>query len=202
MRKLLPVLFLFLLLPSSTGQSLDSMYFVSLDDEVKSYADSFDSYLLVDAMATWCNPCIRSLPMLQNVYDIRSSVVDFLSLSISYDFDNTSLLREFQLQYKVNWTMGFDANATFLESFQILYIPMYFLFSPGGELLGVLNATQAKAERDLLALIDTHIPNNLTNPYLDDSSTLAGLSISKIVLGWGTFAVVMILIVSKRHLKV
>src|SRR5436309_8880102 len=65
--------------------------------------------LIVPERATWCGPCVKELPKLQEIYD-RLSPKGLEIVGVSLDYDRQKLERFVALQH-ITWPQQFDGNA-------------------------------------------------------------------------------------------
>lgn len=93
-------------------------------------------YVLLDFWATWCGPCIESMPALKGFYT-RNKSKGLQIISISFDTEKERWLKGIK-QYDLNWT-----NVSELKGWQsqlgadynIQYIPRAILIDPNGRII-------------------------------------------------------------------
>lgn len=94
-------------------------------------------WVLLDFWATWCAPCVETIPLLQQLYQ-KYALQGFEILGISLDRD-AERWREFLAVNKILWTNVLDKPYEDGNSAAMLYgvqtIPCNFLISPDGEIV-------------------------------------------------------------------
>ncbi len=86
--------------------------------------------VLIDFWATWCGPCVAELPELEDLYKEFQNRDDFVMLSVSQDFDLSTLKRFLKRRKKMAWPQIFDeaiskdspSKAFGIESLPTIYI--------------------------------------------------------------------------------
>ena len=93
-------------------------------------------YVLVDFWATWCGPCMRELPNLQNAYQ-KYHEKGFEVYSISLDHDKDAWLNGIKTK-ELSWicVMDLEGSPT-AKQMAIKYIPTTFLLNPDGVIVAV-----------------------------------------------------------------
>ena len=87
--------------------------------------------LLINFWATWCAPCRREMPILQNLSDSLDPN-RFIVIGISVD-DHVNLIREFLLQYDIRFHNFHDQDFRLAsELLGIESYPQTFIVSPKG----------------------------------------------------------------------
>jgi thiol-disulfide isomerase/thioredoxin len=87
--------------------------------------------LLINFWATWCAPCRSEMPDLQKLSDSLDAE-RFAVIGVSVD-DDSNLIREFLLQYKINFRIFQDENFRLAsDQLGIKTYPETFIVSPRG----------------------------------------------------------------------
>lgn len=95
-------------------------------------------YVYIDVWATWCGPCLREIPFLQQIEnDYHGKNVQFVSISIDEPKDYNKwktmvaekALGGIQLMADNNW------NSKFVKDYAILGIPRFILIDPQGNIV-------------------------------------------------------------------
>ena len=103
-----------------------------------SLEDLKGKYVYIDVWATWCGPCLREIPALQEIEkDYAGKNIAIVSISIDEpkDYDKwknmvtESSLGGIQLMADKNW------KSQFVESYAILGIPRFILVDPNGDIV-------------------------------------------------------------------
>ncbi len=119
--------------PMATLQQLITEYNQPLDINNK--------YLLINFWATWCSPCRKEMPALQQL----SNELDknkFLVLGISIDEDK-NLMQEFLLQHKIYFNNLHDPKQVLAtQQLNIQGYPETFIVSPDGIIIKRITGEQ------------------------------------------------------------
>ena len=139
----------------AVGGTVPDVTAVRLDGAEESLSSYVDQVVLVDFWATWCPPCVESLPKLR---ELDESLPDerFEILSISVD-DVPDTVTEFQVDEPMpwaNWHIGPESDI--LKSWVIRGYPTYLLVDADGTVL----ARTHDLDDDLAALIE-HTVNGM-----------------------------------------
>lgn len=157
---------LLLIIPmTSTAQSgLEDIPYQGTDGQDYIFANLLgEKYLLVDAFATWCGPCKKAAPHIQELIDYRGEVVSVFSLSIDPDTDNPNTVKQFAESAGFTWPAGIDTTRQFQENFPTINLPTYFLFAPNGTLVYQFTIEEVSSGIDYIHIIDRYVPSNLTS---------------------------------------
>jgi len=95
-------------------------------------------YVLVDFWATWCNPCVNTIPNLKNIYR-EYHKKGFEIYSISLDQNRDAWLNGIT-QYELEWVNVSDLrvfNSPVVKQLVVTYIPNTFLIDPAGVIIAV-----------------------------------------------------------------
>jgi thiol-disulfide isomerase/thioredoxin len=101
-------------------------------------------WVLVNFMATWCQPCLQEMPQLQLFYRQHAQPGDATVLTVADDSTNVGQLREFLASKGAKWPAVNDPEAT--VTFGVQGLPTSFLVAPNGAvyayLLGEVRASE------------------------------------------------------------
>ena len=90
-------------------------------------------YILVDFWASWCGPCIREIPNIEQVYDkYAGDQFDILSVAV---WDEVSDTRRAAENLGIKWNQIVNAQSIPTDLYGIDGIPHIILFGPDGTIL-------------------------------------------------------------------
>lgn len=122
--------------PPISGPGLSSGHFT--------LAQFRGKWVLVNFMATWCQPCQQEMPQLQRFYQEHAKRGDAIVLTVADDSSNVAQLRAFLALRGATWPAVNDPAATVTYGLQGL--PSSFLVAPNGlvyaYLLGEVRASE------------------------------------------------------------
>ena len=136
--------------PIEKGEPLIHNSFNGLEEgETIELSEIDESYLLIDFWATWCGPCLETLPNLKEIHQ-EFSGKDFSILSISLDESPKQVLRFRENQIEMPWYHAHEKRGTKkVREMGIVGIPHYVLLGPNRK---VISNDQSKLEGDSLAM--------------------------------------------------
>jgi thiol-disulfide isomerase/thioredoxin len=106
--------------------------------------------VVLDFWATWCPPCIASIPLLNELVD-RFAEEPVRFISISYETEET--VREFLEEHPLDTVVALDNDFATFKSFAAWGVPTSVLVSRKGTIAGVIHPEDLSEEviTDLLA---------------------------------------------------
>lgn len=105
-----------------------------------------EDYVLLDFWATWCGPCIASMPKLHDLQE-QYSDKNFTIVSISLD-DKVDFVHSFRNEWEMPWVHGIESNnSTKIREMGVAGVPYYILLGPDRN---VLNYNQEELRSDKL----------------------------------------------------
>ncbi len=114
------------------------------------------SYTYIDLWATWCRPCVESLPFLANIYE-KYSKEGLQIVSISLDgwphTDKWKSVSEKENIYWMNWNMPEGFDSSICRQLGVKAIPHYILLDAEGRI--VLKNAPAPSDPSLVKLLDS-----------------------------------------------
>ncbi len=110
-----------------------------------SLSDYYGSWVVLTFFATWCGPCRSELPTLERLHRQRAAD-GVVVLGVSID-DPGNPLEEFVAQLQLTFPILWDKTKQVGAAYRASSIPISYLVSPEGQLVGV-----SKGSRDWAAL--------------------------------------------------
>jgi len=102
-------------------------------------------YIVVDFWATWCNPCVKAFPHLNNLAKKYQNKIIFLALSDEKESTVSDFLQKTSLMDSSSFksiNFGLDTRSEISINFGIMFIPTYFLISPDNIILATGNSAE------------------------------------------------------------
>ncbi len=116
--------------PSDTNQILQDAVFTDLDGREVTLQDYAGKTVLIDIWETWCTPCIRSMPTLQQLMDDYPD--DFIVLAVSPGYmDSPEDVEKFVANN--DYDFSFVYGEEFSRALQVQSIPYKVYVGPDGE---------------------------------------------------------------------
>lgn len=85
---------------------------------------------MLDFWASWCSPCLASMPLLKELKQ-KYSEDKFILIGINSD-PNISILKKTISAKQMNWVHLFDSDNSIFGKFGVYKIPAFFLIDPNG----------------------------------------------------------------------
>lgn len=100
--------------------------------EIVSLSDYRGKYVLVNFWATWCAPCVKELPSMQQVYEnLREDNFEILAVHAGpYELDITTFLSGREVTFEVLLD-----EATQVKGWDVPVLPVSYLIDPEGRLV-------------------------------------------------------------------
>ncbi len=153
---------------------------VSLDD----YRDRF---VLLNFWATWCAPCRKEMPALDNLHkELSDAGLDVIGVHVGPSLDE---IKRFLDQVPVEFTIVIDQDMI-LANWGVMGLPTTFLISPEGKIIyravGEREWDSArmirfirKAMSDHQRLVRGDASDSETAPFLENLKKFLGLNVGK-----------------------
>ena len=106
----------------------------SLDNKYISSEELKGKYLLVNFWATWCSPCVRELPSLNNLNNIFLENDDFVLIAINIGQDKAVVRKFIDEKTRVDFIVLLDEKME-LSNWNVQAIPTTFLVDKNGKVL-------------------------------------------------------------------
>ncbi|MFQ5869257.1 MAG: peroxiredoxin family protein [Candidatus Zixiibacteriota bacterium] len=151
------LLFVGLPLFAQEGQPAPDFTLKDLEGESYTLSELKGKVVLLDFWATWCKPCVVSIPHL-NKLNLRFQEEEFLLLGINVDrYKSKSSLKRFVKQYEINYPVLADKGGKVAAQYRAFALPTSFLINRGGKIakriLGSSPSLEKKLEEEIEKLL-------------------------------------------------
>ncbi|MHA2028436.1 MAG: TlpA family protein disulfide reductase [Candidatus Kariarchaeaceae archaeon] len=194
----LSLCFLVFLSPGVLGSDINIDY-KDLNNNTTNMNKYLGKPLIVDAFATWCEPCKIEIEHLKEIYKVGSNELNILSLSVDENSDTLNKIKNFRNKFEATWEFGIDHDSIFENSFKVIFIPSLYIFDSDGKIIksweGVTSYDTISNElRDSLNL---HLNSSNYNALDGITNQLTQNNLFQVTISFLTISIVYILIVPK-----
>lgn len=105
--------------------------FTSSEGEYVTLEDLKGKVVILDFWATWCPPCVASVPELRNLYNRYSKNSSFVLIGVSSDYDD-AVWRAFTDKNHMVWAQYRDRDRRIQNAFNIHAYPTYVIIDHEG----------------------------------------------------------------------
>ena len=178
--------------------------FVNQSGKVNSMDVFKGKYLVLDVMATWCDPCRVQMLHLKDVEQAIAGNKNATLFSMSMDSNDTlPKLQSFMQKFNATWDFGLDYKGQLMDFFSIKGYPTTILLSPEGKILhkwlGLTPANDILREMDKYLAIPGSFGRSLHLNYL--LSTLTSNPLFFIFLGLIWIFILVIIVQMVKGVK-
>ena len=111
--------------------------------------------VLVDFWASWCGPCVKSMPVYQALYSLyQPRGFEILALSVDEDVQDA---KDFLRRHPVTFPVLYDAEGKIAAAYKVPGMPTSYLVDRTGKIVsihtGFNQAIKVQLERELAELI-------------------------------------------------
>lgn len=108
----------------------------NLDNRMVSYQElKGEQFTVIDFWATWCKPCVKSIPKLVEISDEFSSKgVQFIGISIDGP-RNLAKVKPFAKSLGVNYPILLDVNSEVMARLQVRAVPTLLIVNNENEIV-------------------------------------------------------------------
>lgn len=117
-----------------------------------SLADYQDKVVYLDFWASWCTPCLQSMPFLNELRN-REQHRGFEVIAINMDKEPADA-KKFLQQHPVDYPVVYDLNGNYARQLHIAVLPTALLVAPGGRVALVHRGFKPADQAFLEAVID------------------------------------------------
>lgn len=128
--------------------------FINDTEQIK-LSDFRGKVLLIDFWATWCPPCLKSMPFFNSLHNqLQPQGLEIVAINVDED---TQLARQFLKKYPVDYKMGFDPEGNCPSIYNVKAMPSSYLIDKAGKIyhihLGYRDGDQEEIRQKITALL-------------------------------------------------
>ena len=141
---------------SLVGVDVSSVEIPLLNDDVFRIGDHTDTVIVLDFWASWCAPCIRSLPKMVN---LERSYSDGKVKLLAVNQEETKFtINEFLANRNLDMTVGLDTDLSLSRKFLVGTLPQTVLIGRTGKVERVFIGTPTDLHKTLQTAINDLLP--------------------------------------------
>lgn len=107
----------------------------SLNGETVALENYKGKIVLLDFWATWCKPCVHTMPSLQKLHD-QFSTRNFSVLGVAIDEQGEKKVKAFVKKHRLTYPISLDAKTNpAWETYKVKVIPAMFLIDASGQIV-------------------------------------------------------------------
>jgi thiol-disulfide isomerase/thioredoxin len=116
----------------------DFSFITNTGDKHNLYTPGNKKHVLICFWASWCSPCIKSIPLLKSIHN-KYENKDLQIISVSIDNIRANWLTAIE-KYSMPWLQTCDLpdhikGEKIRKMYEVFFIPQYFLLDPQGKLI-------------------------------------------------------------------
>ncbi len=113
------------------GQPLPEVSITDIaDGSLLNLSDYHGKVLLIDFWASWCEPCAKSFPFFEALYEAYR-VQGLEVVAVSLDFESSDV-EQFLTDHEVSFTIGWDPKGQLANVFKVPGMPTSYLVGRDG----------------------------------------------------------------------
>lgn len=129
----------------------------SLDGKKVSLSDLRGQVVVLDFWATWCPPCVKSLPMMAELYrENKDKGVTIYAINLRED---KARVEAFLSEREIDIPVLLDADGSVAEKYNVEAIPQTVVISPDGRVQKVFTGFGSSTEESLRTTIQSFKPD-------------------------------------------
>lgn len=106
----------------------------SIDDDTFKLSDYEGKVVILDFMATWCEPCKDAMAFIKEVYnDYPSSKLQIISIDVD-ESENDTMLQDFKDTHGDDWIFAVDYDNEADNAYDIGGIPVLVIVNKNGDI--------------------------------------------------------------------
>ena len=126
-----------------------------MDAKTVNLQDYRGRFVLLNFWATWCSPCLKEMPDLENAYnEMGQEKLVVLAIGMG---ESVKKIKAFFNKYGFTFPLLADNKMKITKLYGVKNIPVTYLIDPDGVVLGRALGVRDWASPDLLAFIDSRL---------------------------------------------
>ena len=126
-----------------------------MDAKTVNLQDYRGRFVLLNFWATWCSPCLKEMPDLENAYnEMGQEKLVVLAVGMG---ESVEKIKAFFNKYSFTFPLLADNRMKITKLYGVRNIPVTYLIDPDGVVLGRALGVRDWASPDLLAFIDSRL---------------------------------------------
>lgn len=126
-----------------------------MDAKTVNLQDYRGRFVLLNFWATWCSPCLKEMPDLENAYnEMGQEKLVVLAVGMG---ESVEKIKAFFNKYGFTFPLLADNRMKITKLYGVRNIPVTYLIDPDGVVLGRALGVRDWANPDLLAFIDSRL---------------------------------------------
>ncbi len=126
-----------------------------MDAKTVNLQDYRGRFVLLNFWATWCSPCLKEMPDLENAYnEMGQEKLVVLAVGMG---ESVEKIKAFFNKYGFTFPLLADNRMKITKLYGVRNIPVTYLIDPDGVVLGRALGVRDWASPDLLAFIDSRL---------------------------------------------
>lgn len=119
--------------PAESNADIPSDFaLMSLDGEEVVLSELQGKYVLVNFWATWCIPCRKEMPYLQEVFEAHEDQITVLAINMNEDAER---VRPFIEEFGYTYPILLDPSDELAAEHNVRGLPVSFIVGPEGEIV-------------------------------------------------------------------
>lgn len=122
------------------GEKAPDIEFAQKDtSETRNLSDDQGQFVIMNLWASWCEPCIRELPLLSDLHEEYQEMgATVLAVNVTTYERTQDDAREFLRDHPVNMPVLFDTEGELSDTYPIQYLPTTYLINEQGIIVDII----------------------------------------------------------------